>query len=624
MEEMSDNKIPMESRVIKLVSNSEEEYGLFGQRTYNIPIYQRPYSWKEEQIEQFLNSMKSCYELQNEYVFMGTVQFMELMDNKEKTIYKNGLPVFDIIDGQQRITTFILFFKLLGLIAERDIIKEYDIKMEIDNSDKRNDLLKKALSYELKLIPEYDGSKSNKKSFAEITENNIYLRNLSLLCYFYKEVFAEYDKDDKDYIWTKEFATNLIQKIKEHIYFVELDTKGLPLPQVVNIFNTINTTGLELNSTDLFKLNYYEYLKKDFENNDEWMKKITDCYNALEAENYKMDEVLDIYKHCIVGKYDLKWDKLSYGNEKFFAELFNNKFDNIEQDREILEFDEFDNIVNLYINFNKFLAKDEKNIGTLELLAVELIESTRYGRYYTIPYVAAYFISKIETNIVEVYKKSLRIGIEVYKLLAVNSVNFLKVINPVQSYISSDVLNGIANIHCNEDIEKLIANVQEKINCSPYDDSHRMSKEWFIGNISGNLFDNGKSTYVTCVLSGVLYEIGTKKPSSANAIRNHFFNWAKNPFDLEHIYAQNNFKDRTYDEKALFNSIGNIITLERSINRKIKDDEVIEKINEYKNSEFLEVKKICNELKNGKWDIPEVTKRKDNQVKLLCDFLFSK
>ena len=47
----------------------------------------------------------------------------------------------------------------------------------------------------------------------------------------------------------------------------------MDLPEVVSVFNTINTTGLDLNATDIFKLRYYNYLRK-IDDTDNWMKEI--------------------------------------------------------------------------------------------------------------------------------------------------------------------------------------------------------------------------------------------------------------------------------------------------------------------------------------------------------------
>ena len=89
----------------------------------------------------------------------------------------------------------------------------------------------------------------------------------------------------------------------------------MDLPEVVSVFNTINTTGLDLNATDIFKLRYYNYLRK-IDDTDNWMKEIANCYKLIDDSNnalglggrkdqteFNMSWVLDIYKHIICAEF---------------------------------------------------------------------------------------------------------------------------------------------------------------------------------------------------------------------------------------------------------------------------------------------------------------------------------
>ena len=77
-----------------------------------------------------------------------------------------------------------------------------------------------------------------------------------------------------------------------------------------------------MNCSDLFKLQYYEYLKKNYPDAENWMRLICDVYEKVNKENINMNDILDIYKHCIVAKYELGWEMLSKSNESFFEEIF--------------------------------------------------------------------------------------------------------------------------------------------------------------------------------------------------------------------------------------------------------------------------------------------------------------
>ena len=63
-----------------------------------VPIYQRPYSWDKENVQDFFNDIGNAYP---EEYFIGTIVLTKKDDHLE------------IIDGQQRIATTIIFYSAL-------------------------------------------------------------------------------------------------------------------------------------------------------------------------------------------------------------------------------------------------------------------------------------------------------------------------------------------------------------------------------------------------------------------------------------------------------------------------------------------------------------------------------
>ena len=75
-----------------------------GTRIFNIPIYQRSYSWKKDNLQDFLTDLVNQYE--DRKYFLGSFLFHINGTREEFT-------VIDIVDGQQRLTTFIIFIQTL-------------------------------------------------------------------------------------------------------------------------------------------------------------------------------------------------------------------------------------------------------------------------------------------------------------------------------------------------------------------------------------------------------------------------------------------------------------------------------------------------------------------------------
>lgn len=87
-----------------------------GSRFFYIPDYQRNYAWENKQVYDFFDDFKANYNGANKRYYYGTI----LLQAKEDGIKEK----FDIVDGQQRLTTLIIFvsclLKRLVSIPNRD------------------------------------------------------------------------------------------------------------------------------------------------------------------------------------------------------------------------------------------------------------------------------------------------------------------------------------------------------------------------------------------------------------------------------------------------------------------------------------------------------------------------
>ena len=93
------------------IKNREKDNTILGNSTqFIIPIYQRPYSWSEIQIRKFMADIFVSFwgynkDNSSEPMFIGTMQLSKKDDSGEQ----------NIIDGQQRITTFLILLKVLSI-----------------------------------------------------------------------------------------------------------------------------------------------------------------------------------------------------------------------------------------------------------------------------------------------------------------------------------------------------------------------------------------------------------------------------------------------------------------------------------------------------------------------------
>ena len=101
--------------------------GIFnGSRLLEVPFYQRAYVWNEEQWERLLEDLKYVTSTRKQY-FMGSII---LKSGRILNTWERYSECKVIIDGQQRLTTLLIFMKVLCLknnenrLFERDFILE--------------------------------------------------------------------------------------------------------------------------------------------------------------------------------------------------------------------------------------------------------------------------------------------------------------------------------------------------------------------------------------------------------------------------------------------------------------------------------------------------------------------
>ncbi|WP_231204046.1 DUF262 domain-containing protein [Helicobacter pylori] len=219
---------------------------------YQIPIYQRPYQWGKEQCEELLNDLFENYEDHGEDdYFCGSLVFIQ-PDKDNKT---------DIVDGQQRLSTFILLAKVLAtLYSERldPIIQKYLQESWSDGHEDGGKKKRKRLDFDLvgsnakkdfqdalDFFDDLDASKGEgSKSNDPSKGKNSYLKNAICL---------------KNYLEKKE-----IEDINAFIRWLYLKVNFITITcsdtdMALRIFNVLNARGLPLHATDIFK---GELLKK--------------------------------------------------------------------------------------------------------------------------------------------------------------------------------------------------------------------------------------------------------------------------------------------------------------------------------------------------------------------------
>ena len=203
-----------------------------GQRKtrYIIPVYQRNYDWKLEQCKQLLEDILMCGK--NGKIrahFIGSIVYIH------DDIYSaSRIKELTVIDGQQRLTTITLIWIVILELAKK--LERHELVEEIYESY----LVNKREEEKLKLRP----TENNDKALRYLLDGDE------------DEDFNEYSRliENYQYFNSKINAENLDTVLKglDKLMFVEISLeRGKDDPQ--RIFESLNSTGLELSQADLIR-----------------------------------------------------------------------------------------------------------------------------------------------------------------------------------------------------------------------------------------------------------------------------------------------------------------------------------------------------------------------------------
>jgi len=625
-----EKKYPITPSVKRLFADDKNQCIFHKENKYVIPRYQRPYSWEEEQISEFLETLLDGFDpddttIKPEQVFFGTMQF----NLKEAKKDCNQDKTKDIVDGQQRMTTFVLFLSLLKHISG-DSLPCFEEKINIQNESingiLREDSIRQSLLEVKPKVKKGSHVIEEKEKKYSLYEKNFILLN-SILLEYYKEYQNNRKESNETCITFTEYLKTLFDYRINYVYFVVMKTEDeqMTLSEIVKVFNTINTTGMDLNAADIFKLMFFDYHKmlENSIDDDQLLSRIDDIFKLVEDKNeLKMTDVLDIYKHilCTAPEKALGFKTLKMSNEAFFEYLF--KQQNLREElKDYLSLESFEKLVRLTVGLYDYSHKEaDKGISSLAEL---IISETRYSRYWTLPYVYTFFnfklkdkklnekideISRNDDNPLIIYNSALEKVFIAAKYFIVYSVVNDKVINVVQNKICGEFMPSFKNdVSCELTI----------------DDA---TKKEFCKRIKENLKENDKRAYIVCLISAIIDEVNEKNECAK--IRKKLFSWKDNPYDIEHIEAKKNWAALELKEtdKLLYNGIGNLVVLERKINRSIQDEQVVKKVVSYdKYSDFVSVKNVCKLFNdsNNEWKKIQVEKRCEDETDKLTKFLFN-
>jgi len=230
---------------------------LLERKLFRIPEYQRHYSWQSKQRRDLFEDIKTLQEERKRYDdrfhFMATIVCLKTKDKQQ--VGSNTYYVYDVVDGQQRLTTLII---LLKAISKR--LKEDKQDIEADEIDK---LLVKNDGRLIILQNNHD----NRSLLRNYLENGL-LPSEEAIETAADENLSDAIKECERFVNSFDNTVELLTLIKSYLYFIfqSMEDRGA----VYRIFEALNSRGLDVDWLDKCKSLLmgllYEYAMSEDEN----------------------------------------------------------------------------------------------------------------------------------------------------------------------------------------------------------------------------------------------------------------------------------------------------------------------------------------------------------------------
>ncbi|MBR0420145.1 MAG: DUF262 domain-containing protein [Erysipelotrichaceae bacterium] len=308
---------------------------------FRIPVYQRNYDWSEANCTRLLDDVKTIIDTGVKH-FLGTIVYMA-SDGNDFVLHD-----YIVIDGQQRLTTMMILLKALYDKAEE--LNDQSVISDVNDYLQNRNCIE---DYKIKLKP----INSDNEQFLALLNNDENKISKS------GHIWLNYERCKK---YIDRWIDNGIKPAQILRALEKLEVVGIALkqgeddPQI--IFESINSTGLELSNSDLIR----NYLLMSDDNQE---KLYYDYWLPIENNLKKNTDYTDLnmffMQYIVLETKNLVNERKLYDA---FVKLFKDKEFNHESCLKELSY--YSEIYKAFVNSesNKYSAKVMKCLKSLKQL----------------------------------------------------------------------------------------------------------------------------------------------------------------------------------------------------------------------------------------------------------------
>ena len=562
----------------KLNVDQKSIYALLSDRKadYIIPDYQRPYAWDEDSCQTLWDDIFSFaipdndatkFDSNDEY-FLGSIVTFE-NDKKQQ----------EVIDGQQRLTTFMLLLRAFyDRFTKMQDQGSKDFSERIASCIWKTDEMGKPDKDHLK-IDSVVATDKDKEEFLSILRTGIVTNDQTSR---YANNFRFFLKKVDEFINSfPTFAKNLPARILNNCILMPIEAESQDT--ALRIFSTLNDRGLPLSDSDIFKAQFYQYYKQKSEDDrdefiKDWKKLEETCEKIFHPiTGTPMDDLFTRYMYFIRAKRDNNKSSTTESLRRFYER---DKYSVLKQD------DTFENLKDLAQFWEDITDQNRERFSEevlKKLFILNYAPNSMWNYFISVYYLA----NRTEDG---------KLDDEDFKMFLDRTIAFIwgyAIIHPGVNALRTPIFAEMLNI----------VNLNE-VTFSDF----KFDREQTRSAILIYDFKNGRPITKSMLALRMMLNKEQSYPKLSQQ------------FDIEHIYP----RKRQENEKGLSNNrqidlLGNKSLLEKRINIRASDYKFEDKIKYYQGfdnsrgqriggTENLELKNISNVYKKfGEKEIVERT-----------------
>ena len=543
---------------------------LFGNGlTYNIPRFQRDYSWDLEQWEDLWSDIIETMSVDGDSAhYMG---YLVLQSTNDKN--------FDVIDGQQRLTTC----SLLVLAILNNLKKLIESGDDPENNKQRLEQIRNSYIGYLDPVTLISKSKltlnRNNNRFYQtyiVPLSNIPQRGLLASNHLLRKAFEWFDRQVFNYVKNSDnkgqVLAKFVEDLSDNLFFTVITvTDEL---NAYKVFETLNSRGIRLSSTDLLKNYLFSILDKEQVELSAFESTWDEMVSKLQSEKFP-----DFLRMHWNSRNDLTRQ----------TELFKTIRKNITNKKDV--FSLLRNMVEDLYNYLALVCPESFESKQENKETAAILKMLRVKQPYPLLLAAK---RKFNSNDYTVLLNAIKVISIRYNTICANS--------PTEQ---ERVYTSIANKISNGSIEHL-SEVWPLLKPIYVDDNH--FKFDFV-NKQIKTTDARSNKIVKYILCQLEYYLSLNK-----------LEYSSERFNIEHILPQNapdDWGEFSFEESEnMIYRLGNMTLLHSGANRELGNKSYSEKREVYKNSNFKITQNIASEY--SEWNAQSIESRQKWMAKQAC------